>query len=81
MPRKVIQKAIYQVIQPAVYQYTCDSCGKVCGTKDNPKQTLYGRGSKSYYCKRTCSPFGCRGQSWSPRHRRNCYYCQQEDKA
>lgn len=37
--------------------YHCKECGKVCGTRENPKERWYGGGTVSYYCKRTCSPW------------------------
>jgi hypothetical protein len=60
MPRAVIRKAVYQRISKAIVEYTCETCGKVCGTRENPKETWYARGDSKYYCKRTCSPAGCR---------------------
>jgi hypothetical protein len=79
MPRAVIRKAVYQRISPAIVEYTCETCGKACGTGENPKETWYARGDSKYYCKRTCSPAGCRGAWYDRRHRKNCYYCTGED--
>lgn len=63
MTRRIVQHAVIKVIQPQIVEYTCDdpSCGKVCGTRENPKETWYGTGPNggrvSHYCKKTCSPW------------------------
>lgn len=58
--RRIVQHAIIKVIQPQIVEYTCDECGKVCGTRGNPKETWYGTGPnggrESHYCKKTCGP-------------------------
>jgi hypothetical protein len=54
--REIVQHAVIKVVQPQVIRYTCDFCGKVCGTRDNPKRTWYKMGGESHYCKRTCHP-------------------------
>lgn len=58
-------------------EYQCETCGKVCGIRQNPKETWYRgeTGESLYYCKRTCSPAGCRNPSPDRRHRDRCYYC------
>lgn len=50
--KTIIQKAIVKVIQPQIVQYNCDECGDICGTRENPKETWYGQGHESHYCKR-----------------------------
>lgn len=54
--RRVVQKAIIQVVQRQIVEYTCDDCGSVCGTRANPKETWYGRNGDKHYCKKTCGP-------------------------
>lgn len=36
--------------------YHCTQCGKVCGTRANPKRAWWSREGFRYYCLRTCSP-------------------------
>lgn len=42
--------------------YTCASCGNICGTRENPKQTWYSTETRRniYYCYRNpnCGPRG-----------------------
>lgn len=60
MTRRIVQHAIIKVVQPQIVEYTCDECGKVCGTRANPKETWTGMGREagreSHYCKKTCGP-------------------------
>lgn len=60
--REIIQHAVIRVTQPQIVRYTCDFCGKVCGTRENPKKTWYrtGTGEESHYCKKTCHPGSAR---------------------
>lgn len=54
--RKVIQKAKIIIIKPLKVKYYCDKCHKETGTRKNMKETWYGHGTESHYCKKTCSP-------------------------
>lgn len=56
--RRVIQPAVIKIVQRQVVEYTCDKCGRVCGTKANPKTTWYRNGRESHRCKRECGPAG-----------------------
>ena len=71
--RIVIQSRIVQVISPEIVQYRCDRCGAVCGTKQNNKETWYGKGKSKHYCKKTCSPRD-HPRYW-PQHVMNCQWC------
>ena len=52
------QKAIFKVVRPQIVEYICDKCGKVTGTRDNPKQTISVTDSGDcHYCKKTCNFF------------------------
>lgn len=52
--RVIIQKAIVKVIQPQKVEYYCDNCGNLCGTRENPKTTVYTNGNQKHWCKKTC---------------------------
>jgi len=61
MPRIVVQRRVVREILPEIVRYLCDACGKPCGTTENRKETWYSPEGPKYYCKKTCSPAGCRG--------------------
>ena len=48
--KKIIQKQIVKIIQPEIVEYTCDLCGEICGTDDNPKSTWNIRGETKHFC-------------------------------
>jgi hypothetical protein len=54
-----VQHAIIHVVQPQIVEYICDHCGRVCGTRENPKSTWYQvntvkqTGKDTHYCKKT----------------------------
>jgi hypothetical protein len=52
--RRVVQKAKLVTVQRQIVEYTCDFCGAVCGTRQNPKLTLTTGSSQDdkHYCKR-----------------------------
>ena len=53
--KRIVQHAKIVTIQRQIVEYICDRCGKVCGTRENPKQTRYASGSQEmHYCKKTC---------------------------
>lgn len=58
--KRIVQHAVIRVITPQVVEYTCDFCGKVCGTRENPKTT----GGEGHFCKKA----DCWSQSlwWAP---------------
>ena len=56
--KEIVQHAIIRVIRPQIVRYTCDFCGQICGTRDNPKKTWYvAGGGEKHYCMKTCSPW------------------------
>ena len=79
------QKKIVQtiVIQPEISHYECDRCGKICGTKDNVKETWSGAGFRAnkshHYCKKTCSPRD--HPHWDKQHIAECSLCRGENNA
>lgn len=73
MAKKIVQRAIIKVIQPQIVQYTCDRCGKVCGTKENRKTTWYSSDREIHYCLRTCHPSD--HPIWVKNHVLNCVSC------
>lgn len=77
--RKIVQHAIIKVVQPQIVRYTCDRCGKVCGTRENRKTTWVGAGPDAHYCERTCHPFDHPG--WERDHVLNCALCYAEKVA
>lgn len=56
--KRIVQHAVIRVVQRQVAEYTCDRCGAVCGTRQNPKSTWHvaGTGQEAHYCLRTCQP-------------------------
>lgn len=73
MAREIIQRAIIKVVQPQIVRYTCDRCGKVCGTRENRKTTWVGLGPDRHYCEKTCHPFYHPG--WERAHVLGCALC------
>ena len=66
--RRVVQTAIIKVVRPQIVEYICDWCGKVCGTRANPKETWTGSNrADTHWCMRT----NCRDQWRSARVRRD----------
>lgn len=53
---KVVQPEIVEVLQPEIIEYTCDDCGAVIGTKENPKVEYYSenRGRDVHLCQEVC---------------------------
>jgi len=79
MAREVVQHAIIKVIQPQIVRYTCDRCGKVCGTRGNPKSTWHQMrtgGGENHYCLRTCHPSD--HPRWERDHVLDCVLCYAE---
>jgi hypothetical protein len=84
--KEIIQHAIIRVVQRPVVRYTCDRCGKVCGTRENPKTTWYVArwhakkvAPERHYCLRTCHPSA--HPRWERDHVLNCELCYAEAEA